>query len=77
MPNSFFVVSRQRAHLQDAVAGNIRATKATGDYKKLRQAASRQKKLDERMGLEVGLRGGWFKLNEFHVGSDIDIGEES
>jgi len=40
--------------MQDTVAGNIRAAKATGDDKKLRQAASRQKKLDERMGLEVG-----------------------
>ncbi|KAE9389067.1 P-loop containing nucleoside triphosphate hydrolase protein, partial [Gymnopus androsaceus JB14] len=55
--------SRQRAHMQDTVAGNIRAAKATGDDKKLRQAASRQKKLDERMGYEVGMRGGRFKLN--------------
>ncbi|KAE9382929.1 hypothetical protein BT96DRAFT_1009858 [Gymnopus androsaceus JB14] len=53
--------SRQRAHMQDTVAGNIRAAKATGDDKKLRQAASRQKKLDERMGYEVGMRGGRFK----------------
>ncbi|KAK1235246.1 hypothetical protein PQX77_001535, partial [Marasmius sp. AFHP31] len=33
------------------------------DDKKLKQAASRQKKLDERMGMEVGLKGGRFKLN--------------
>ncbi|KAF5393463.1 hypothetical protein D9757_000474 [Collybiopsis confluens] len=55
--------SKQRSHIQETIAGNIRQAKSTGDDKKLRQAASRQKKLDDRMGLEVGLRGGRFKLN--------------
>jgi ATPase subunit of ABC transporter with duplicated ATPase domains len=37
--------------------------KKTGDDNKLRQAKSRQKKLDERMGQEVNAKGGRFKLN--------------
>ncbi|KAL0069263.1 hypothetical protein AAF712_003627 [Marasmius tenuissimus] len=54
---------RQKAHMQDTIAGNVRAALVSGDDKKLKQAASRQKKLDERMGMEVGLKGGRFKLN--------------
>ncbi|KAF9035096.1 P-loop containing nucleoside triphosphate hydrolase protein [Rhodocollybia butyracea] len=55
--------TKQKAHMEESIAGNIRAAKATGDDKKLRQAASRQKKVDERMGYQVGIRGGKFKLN--------------
>ncbi|KAK1234393.1 hypothetical protein PQX77_002404, partial [Marasmius sp. AFHP31] len=40
---------RQKAHMQDTIAGNVRAALVSGDDKKLKQAASRQKKLDERM----------------------------
>lgn len=54
---------RQKAHMEQTIIGNIRAAKATGDDKKLKQAASRQKKLDDRMGYQVGSRGGKFKLN--------------
>jgi ATP-binding cassette subfamily F protein 3 len=54
---------RQKAHMAQTIQGNIRAAKASGDDKKLKQAASRQKKLDERMGLEVSAKGGRFKLN--------------
>ncbi|KAK7059146.1 hypothetical protein VNI00_001773 [Paramarasmius palmivorus] len=54
---------RQKAHMEETIAGNIRAANRTGDDKKLKQAVSRQRKLDERMGYEVGLRGGRFKLN--------------
>ncbi|KAF9059669.1 hypothetical protein BDP27DRAFT_1238260, partial [Rhodocollybia butyracea] len=55
--------TKQKAHMEESIAGNIRAAKATGDDKKLRQAASRQKKVDERMGYQAGIRGGKFKLN--------------
>lgn len=54
---------RQKAHMEQTISGNIRAAKASGDDKKLKQAASRQKKMDERMGYQVGIRGGRFKLN--------------
>lgn len=54
---------KQKTHMEQTIIGNIRAARATGDDKKLKQAASRQKKLDERMGYQVGIRGGRFKLN--------------
>jgi len=53
----------QIAHMKATIAGNVRAAKASADDKKLKQAASRQKKLDDRMGYQVGIRGGKFKLN--------------
>jgi len=53
----------QIAHMKATIVGNIRAAKVSGDDKKLAQAASRQKKLDDRMGYQVGIRGGKFKLN--------------
>lgn len=54
---------RQVAHMNKTVASTIQQGKKTGDDGKLRQAKSRQKKLDERMGLEVSAKGGRFKLN--------------
>lgn len=62
---------RQTEHMKETIAKNVKAAKRTGDDKKLKQAASRKKKLEERTGLEVGQRGGRFKLNRdlagFHV----------
>lgn len=54
---------KQKTHMEKTVASNIKAAREKGDDKKLKQAASRKKKLDERMGIEVGLKGGRFKLN--------------
>ena len=54
---------KQKKHIEKSIADNIKAAKDKGDDKKLKQAASRQKKLDERWGMEVGLKGGRFKLN--------------
>lgn len=54
---------KQQKHMEKTVANNIKAAREKGDDKKLKQAASRKKKLDERMGIEVGLKGGRFKLN--------------
>lgn len=73
---------KQVAHMEKSVANNIKAAKRTGDDKKLKQAASRQKKLDERIGLQVSATGGRFKLNRDLVGyytnkrADIDIPED-
>ncbi|KAF2859592.1 ABC transporter ATP-binding protein uup-1 [Piedraia hortae CBS 480.64] len=54
---------KQKKHMQGSVEKNLKAARRTGDDKKLKQAASRKKKLDERMGLEVSAKGGKFKLN--------------
>jgi ATPase subunit of ABC transporter with duplicated ATPase domains len=68
---------RQKAHMEKTIRENIKAGKATGDENKLRQAKSRQKKLDDRMGLEVSAKGTRFKLNRdlegFHLTSRADI----
>jgi ATPase subunit of ABC transporter with duplicated ATPase domains len=53
--------------------------KKTNDDNKLRQAKSRQKKVDDRMGMQVSANGGRFKLNRDLVGwhltsrAEIDV----
>lgn len=54
---------KQKAHMEASIASAKEAAKRSGDQKKLAQAASRQKKLDERMGMQVNAKGGRFKLN--------------
>ncbi|RKU46208.1 hypothetical protein DL546_001869 [Coniochaeta pulveracea] len=70
---------KQKAHIQETISRNIKAGKKNDDDNKLRQAKSRQKKLDNRWGLEVSAKGGRFKLNRdlpgyhFSARADIDI----
>ncbi|CCX07847.1 Similar to ATP-binding cassette sub-family F member 3; acc. no. Q66H39 [Pyronema omphalodes CBS 100304] len=68
---------KQAAHIKQTIQGNIRAARSSGDDKKLKQAASRQKKLDERMGMEVSAKGGRFKLNRdlagYHLTNRAEI----
>lgn len=59
---------KQKAHMEKSIATNIKAGKANDDTNKLRQAKSRQKKLDDRWGLEVSAKGGRFKLNRDLIG---------
>lgn len=60
----------------------MREGKAKDDQNKIRQAKSRQKKLDDRWGLETSARGGRFKLNRDLVGfhltarSEIEIPQD-
>lgn len=54
---------KQRAHMQKTIANNIKQGKANDDDNKLRQAKSRQKRLDDRMGMAVNARGGKIKVN--------------
>jgi ATPase subunit of ABC transporter with duplicated ATPase domains len=54
---------RQIAHMSKTIASSVQQGKKSGDDNKLRQAKSRQKKLDDRMGMEVNSKGGRFKLN--------------
>jgi ATP-binding cassette, subfamily F, member 3 len=59
---------KQKKHIEQSISNNIRAAKQKGDDKKLKQAVSRQKKLDDRWGLEVSAKGGRFKLNRDNAG---------
>ncbi|KHN98059.1 ABC transporter-like protein [Metarhizium album ARSEF 1941] len=71
--------AKRRAHMEKTIAQNIKAGKANDDGNKIRQAKSRQKKLDDRMGMQVNAKGHRFKLNRDLVGysftrrEDIDI----
>ncbi|KAL2065197.1 hypothetical protein VTL71DRAFT_2866 [Oculimacula yallundae] len=70
---------KQKAHMQQTIQQNMKQGKAAGDENKLRQAKSRQKKLDNRMGMEKSATGGRFKLNRdlagyhFKARAEIDI----
>ncbi|POR38000.1 ABC transporter F family member 3 [Tolypocladium paradoxum] len=73
---------KQKAHMEKTIQQNIKAGKANDDQNKIRQAKSRQKKLDDRWGMQVNARGGRFKLNRELVGyfltsrEDIDVPPE-
>jgi ATPase subunit of ABC transporter with duplicated ATPase domains len=54
---------KKTKHMESSIAHALTAAKRTGDDKKLKQVASRRKKIEERSGLQVGLKGGRFKLN--------------
>ncbi|KAI9801026.1 MAG: hypothetical protein M1825_003560 [Sarcosagium campestre] len=62
---------KKTAHLQNTIKSNIRSAKRHGDDNKLKQAASRRKKLDERSGLEVGRNGARFKLSRDRAGFQL------
>jgi ATP-binding cassette subfamily F protein 3 len=68
---------KQRAHMQQSVTNMQQAAKRSGDDKKLKQATSRQKRIDDRMGMQVNANGGRFKLNRdrggYHLTSRSDI----
>jgi ATPase subunit of ABC transporter with duplicated ATPase domains len=73
---------RQKAHMEKTIRENIKVGKATGDDNKLRQAKSRMKKVEDRMGLQVSARGGRFKLNRDRPGwnatsrAEIEVPED-
>ncbi|KAK4034563.1 ABC transporter F family member 3, partial [Parachaetomium inaequale] len=54
---------KQKAHMQDSIRQNLAAGRKNDDQNKIRQAKSRQKRLDDRMGMQVNEKGGRFKLN--------------
>ncbi|CAN8102874.1 unnamed protein product [Discula destructiva] len=70
---------KQKAHIQATIARSVKEGKKKDDQKLLKQAKQRQKKLDDRWGLEVSAKGGRFKLNRDLVGyhltgrADIEI----
>lgn len=73
---------RQVAHMEASIQNNIKQGKKSGDDNKLRMAKSRQKKVDDRMGVQVSATGGRFKLNRdrggFHdtLRAEIEVPQE-
>lgn len=68
---------KQKAHIQATIARSMKEGKKRDDQNRIRQAKQRQKKLDDRWGMEVGAKGGRFKLNRnlpgYHFTSRADI----
>ena len=60
---------KKTSHIEKTIENNVAAAKRSGDDKKLKQAVSRKKKLDDRMGMEVSAKGTRFKLSR-------DMGEK-
>ncbi|KAE8355363.1 P-loop containing nucleoside triphosphate hydrolase protein [Aspergillus coremiiformis] len=67
---------RQIAHIEATIRETTKTGKKTNDDNKLRMAKSRQKKLDDRMGVQVSATGGRFKLNRDMVGYHLSAREE-
>ncbi|KAH8681215.1 ABC transporter [Xylariales sp. PMI_506] len=73
---------KQKEHIQQTIVRNMKDGRAKDDQNKIRQAKSRQKKLDDRWGLEVSAKGGRFKLNRdlegyhFTARAEIDIPQD-
>lgn len=54
---------KQKKHMEQSISNNIKDAKKHGDDKKLKQAVSRQKKVDDRLGMQKSATGGRWKLN--------------
>lgn len=55
---------RQKAHMEKTIAQNLKAGKEKNDQNKVRQAKSRQLRLDDRWGMQVNARGGKVKRSD-------------
>ena len=68
---------KQKAHMQETIRQNMAAGRKNDDQNKIRQAKSRQKRLDDRMGMNVSATGGRFKLNRdlagYHFAARAEI----
>lgn len=62
------VQDRETARIEKTISANIKLGKKTGDDNKLRMAKSRQKKLEDHAGMQVGTSGGRFKLSRDRMG---------
>ncbi|BGO96387.1 iron complex transport system ATP-binding protein [Rhodosporidium toruloides NP11] [Rhodotorula toruloides] len=61
-------LDKKREHVEKSIQRGIASAKKTGDENRQRMVKSRQKKLDERWGLEQSAAGHRFKLNRDLVG---------
>ncbi|KDQ06596.1 hypothetical protein BOTBODRAFT_246354 [Botryobasidium botryosum FD-172 SS1] len=70
-------LDKKRSAIEKSIETGIKTAKKTGDENRARMVKSRQKKLDERWGLERSAKGTRFKLNRdaagYHFTSRADI----
>lgn len=55
---------KQKAHIEKTIAQNMKAGRQSDDQNKIRQAKSRQKKLDDRWGAQTNAKGHRFRLSD-------------
>ncbi len=61
-------LDKKKEHIEKSISEGMRQAKKHGDDNKMRMAKSRQRKLDERWGVEQSAKGGRFKLNRDLIG---------
>eukprot|EP00775_Hariotina_reticulata_P010042 gene10042-10198_t len=61
-------LDKQRRHMEASIQAAEKQARQAGDDKKLLQAASRKKKLEDRLGLDKNAKGHKFKLNRDMAG---------
>ncbi|CAD6890856.1 unnamed protein product [Tilletia controversa] len=61
-------LDKRKEHIEKSIAVGMAQAKKSGDDKKLRVVKSRQKKLDDRWGVEQSAKGTRFKLNRDAAG---------
>ncbi|KAK4056021.1 hypothetical protein OIO90_003016 [Microbotryomycetes sp. JL221] len=64
-------LDRKRDHMEKSIQQAISTAKRTGDENKQKMAKSRQRKLDERFGLETNSKGFRFKVNRDMMGKHL------
>lgn len=70
-------LDKKKEHVQSSIASGRKAAKDKGDDNKARMVKSRQKKLDNRWGLEQSAKGTRFKLNRdlggYHTSARAEV----
>jgi ATPase subunit of ABC transporter with duplicated ATPase domains len=67
---------RQVLAMEKSIGENMRDAKLKGNDNKIRAAKSRQKRMEERMGMQVSATGGRFKLSRDRAGYHDSLRDE-
>lgn len=59
-------LDKKRDQMQKSIADNAKQARKTGDDNKLKMIKSRQRKLDDRWGIETNAKGHRFKVSIFN-----------
>ncbi|KAJ9112658.1 hypothetical protein QFC19_000678 [Naganishia cerealis] len=73
-------MAKKKEQIEASIQKGKETAKKTGDENRLRMVKSRQKKLDDRWGIEQSAKGGRFKLNRdlagYHLTSRAEIAQD-
>ncbi|ORY88253.1 P-loop containing nucleoside triphosphate hydrolase protein [Leucosporidium creatinivorum] len=73
-------LDKKRDHIEKSIQQGITSAKKTGDENRQRMVKSRQRKLDERFGVETSAKGTRFKLNRdlagYHLSNRAELAVE-